>query len=530
MLSTTSSKDSKSFRKDRKSFPAAEAGLKTRLHQRLTILILSVAVAACAARKPPALAPATASPLTALRLDLSAIFSAPEFDRATWGVSMRSIDRDEVLFDLNATKLMMPASNMKILTLAAVAERLGWDYTFETTVMTAAPVEDGILKGDLIVVGSGDPTIGDRAADAENGHLFDEWADELSGLGIRRIDGRLIGDDSAFDDERVAAGWLWDDLAFSYAAPIGALTYDSNAVELVVRPGAAAGESAELTVRPADGGLIVENHVVTSPAGGAFSLDLQRGPGTTRLIARGAVPAATPEFARTVSVDNPTDFFLAALQRTLAAHGITVTGGALDIDTLAAPPDRSKCRVLLSHRSAPLSALAVPMMKLSFNLYADTLLKVLGASSARPGTLQDGRQVEGEVLRSWEISPDDVVLSDGSGLSRYNSVAADTIVSVLQHVARDSRHAASFEATLPVAGRDGTLENRMKGTSAEGNARAKTGSMTGVRALSGYVRSKDGEQLAFSIVINGSNLPSARIDAAVDRAIERLADFTRAVR
>lgn len=495
----------------------------------LTAVLLGATLSGCAAAKPPALAPATTSPLAALRSDLSAIFNASEFDRATWGISVRSVDTGEGLFELNSTKLIMPASNMKILTLAAAAERLGWEYTFETTVMTAATIEDGILKGDLIVVGSGDPTIGGRAADTGNGRLFDEWAEQLVGLGIRTIDGRLIGDDRAFDDDGLEAGWLWDDLAFSYAAPIGALTYESNAVELVVRPGAAAGDSAELIVSPADGGLMVENHVITSPVGGDFSLSLRRGPGTTRLIARGAVPIGTPDFARTVSVDNPTEFFLAALRRTLAAHGIIVTGPALDIDALAAPPDLSRCRVLLSHRSAPLSTLAVPMMKLSLNLYADTLLKVLGAASSRPGTLQAGRQVEGEVLRSWGVAPDDVVLSDGSGLSRYNYVTVEALVSVLQHVARDLRHAASFAATLPVAGQDGTLGSRMQGTAAEGNARAKTGSMTGVRAVSGYVRSRDDEPLAFSMVINGSSPPSARIDAAADRAIARLADFSRTV-
>ena len=496
---------------------------------KLPTLLLAATVWGCAANKLPALAPATLSPLAALRADLSAVFNAPEFDRATWGVSVRSIETNEVLFELNPKKLLMPASNMKILTLAAAADRLGWDYVFETRLMTAAAVENGVLKGDLIVAGNGDPTIGGRAADAANGHLFDRWAEELLAAGVRTIEGRVIGDDNAFDDEGVEAGWVWDDLAFSYAAPVGALTYDSNAVELVVRAGAAAGDSVDLSIRPADGGLVVENHVVTSRPGGDFSLNLRRGPGTTRLIARGEVPAGMPEFARTVSVDNPTDFFLTALHRTLAAHGITVTGPALDIDALAVAPDLSKCRVLLSHHSAPLSALAVPMMKLSLNLYADTLLKSLAASSGSPGTFQAGRRAAREVLQSWGIAPDDVVLSDGSGLSRYNSVTVDTLVSVLQHVAREARHAAPFEATLPVAGQDGTLGDRMNGTAADGNARAKTGSMTGVRALSGYVQTKDGERLAFSVVINGTNVPAASVDNAADRAVERLADFSRAV-
>jgi len=490
-------------------------------------LFLSLILSGCAAKTPPIVGPSSESAVSNLRVTLSAILNVPEFEHVSWGVAVQSIDSGDTVFALNAAKLMMPASNMKILTLAAVAERLGWDYTFETRLMTSAPIEDGILKGDLIVVGSGDPTIGHRAADTGNGRLFEAWAEQLVNAGIRRIDGRLIGDDNAFDDDGVEAGWVWDDLAYSYAAPIGALTYDSNAVELVVRPATTAGDIAQLAVRPADSGLIVENHVTTSPPGGQFSLDLRRGPGTSRLVARGAVPVGTAEFARTVSVDNPTDFFVTALQRALVGHGITISGPALDIDAMTPPPDLSACRVLISHRSAPLSTLAVPMMKLSLNLYADTLLKVLGASAGETGTVETGRQVVRSVLQSWGIAADGVVLSDGSGLSRYNFVTVETLVSALRHVAREPRHAVPFESTLPVAGQDGTLANRMKGTAAEGNAHAKTGSMTGVRGLSGYVRTRDGERLAFAMLANNFNIPSARIDAAADRAIEQLAQFTR---
>jgi serine-type D-Ala-D-Ala carboxypeptidase/endopeptidase (penicillin-binding protein 4) len=489
--------------------------------------LLSLILSGCAATTPPTVGPPSEPAVATLRSTLSAILNVPEFEHVSWGVVVQSIDTGDTMFALNPAKLMMPASNMKILTLASGAERLGWDYTFETRLMTAGPVEDGILKGDLIVVGSGDPTIGDRAADSENGHLFEVWAKQLVNAGIRRIDGRLIGDDNAFDDDGVEAGWTWDDLAYSYAAPTGALTYDSNAVELVVRPAMVAGEPAELVVRPAEGGLTVENQVVTSPPGAGFSLDLRRGPGTSRLVARGAVPVGTAEFTRTVSVDNPTDFFVTALQRALVGHGITISGPALDVDAMTPPPDLSACRVLISHKSAPLSTLAVPMMKLSLNLYADTLMKVLGASAGGTGTVETGRQVVRSVLQGWGIAADGFVLSDGSGLSRYNFVTVETLVSVLRHIAREPRHAAPFESTLPVAGQDGTLANRMKGTDAEGNAHAKTGSMTGVRGLSGYVRTRDGERLAFAMLANHFNIPSARIDAAADRAIEQLAQFTR---
>jgi D-alanyl-D-alanine carboxypeptidase/D-alanyl-D-alanine-endopeptidase (penicillin-binding protein 4) len=414
---------------------------------------------------------------------------------------------------------------MKILTLAASAERLGWDYTFETRLVTSGTIEGGILKGDVIAIGSGDPSLGNRVGDG--GRIMAAWADELWNAGIHAIDGRLIGDDNAFDDDGVGAGWSWDDLAYGFAAPVGALAFDENAVELAIRPGAVTGDLAETALRPVDGGLVLDNHLTTSPPDGESFLDLRRAPGSARLLARGAVRLGRPEFVQTVSVDNPTDFFLAALQHALNARGIAISGAAMDIDFVTPPPDTRTARTLVSHRSPPLSELAMPLMKVSRNLYGETLLKTLKTPDGRAGSVQAGRDAIVEVLQGWGISRDSVILSDGSGLSRYNYVTVETLVSVLRHLAKDPRHAMPFEATLPIAGRDGTLGNRMKGTIAEGNVHAKTGTVSNVRAISGYVRTRDNEQLAFSIIANNSNAAPGEIDRAADLALERLAGFSR---
>jgi D-alanyl-D-alanine carboxypeptidase/D-alanyl-D-alanine-endopeptidase (penicillin-binding protein 4) len=488
----------------------------------LLTLALALGAGGCAAKSASL---ATASRLAALRTELATIFAAPAFERSMWGVLIQSVDTGDVLFATNPTKLMMPASNMKILVLATSAEQLGWDHTFETRLVTSGAIDGGILKGDLIAIGSGDPSLGIRVGDG--GRTLAAWADELWNAGIHTIDGRLIGDDNAFDDEGVGAGWSWDDLAYGYASPVGALAFDENAVELVIRAGVLVGDPPELVLRPVDGGLVVDNQLMTSPPSGKSELDLRRSPGSPRLTVRGAVPAGTPEFARTVSVDNPTDFFLAALRRALEARGITVTGAALDIDVVAPPPDLSHARTLVSHRSPPLSELALPLMKVSRNLYGETLLKTLKTRDGRCGSVQAGREAVAEVLGSWGISPDSVILSDGSGLSRYNYVTVETLVSVLRRLANDPRHAVPFEAALPVAGRDGTLGNRMKGTAAEGNVHAKTGSVSNVRAISGYVRTRDNERLVFSIIANNSNASPLEIDRAADRALERLAEFSR---
>ena len=224
-------------------------------------------------------------------------------------------------------------------------------------------------------------------------------------------------------------------------------------------------------------------------------------------------------------MDNPTLFFVTALRRSLVANGIDVQGPAVDIDDLDVAPVRV-ADPLVTYQSPPLSTLATTMMRLSQNLYAETLLKTLGVNGG-PGTAESGRTAVRAVLQSWNVDAGGLIQADGSGLSRYNFVTPETMVAILTHVDRDERLRSAFEATLPIAGRDGTLENRMRGTPAEGNARVKTGSLTGVRAMAGYVRSADGETLVFAILANNFQNSSSVINAACDAIVVRLASFRR---
>jgi D-alanyl-D-alanine carboxypeptidase/D-alanyl-D-alanine-endopeptidase (penicillin-binding protein 4) len=231
-------------------------------------------------------------------------------------------------------------------------------------------------------------------------------------------------------------------------------------------------------------------------------------------------------FSETASVDNPTLYFVTALRRALVANGIDVQGPAIDVDDLDAPPVRVGTPIV-THQSPPLLMLATTMMRLSQNLYAETLLKTIGADSAEPATTESGRAAVRSILQSWNIASGSLVQADGSGLSRYNLITPEAMVAILVHVNRDGRLRSGFEATLPVAGRNGTLENRMRGTPAEGNAKVKTGSLTGVRAMAGYVRTQDGETLAFTIFANNYENSSSAINAACDAIVGRLASFRR---
>lgn len=506
---------------------------RTRVGRRSAALLILVTLAACGPKTPvtrpaaPPAAPAVTPPVAPatrqqIAVDLDRIFDAPAFDRMQWAAVVQSLDSGAVLYQRNASKLLMPASNMKIVTLAAAAERLGWDHRFRTRLVTTGTIDGGVLHGDLVAIGSGDPTINGRHGGAAA--VFAAWADRLKAAGIERIDGRIVADPRAFPAEGLGAGWAWDYLGDSYAAPVSALQVNEDVAEVLVRPGRAAGDPAGVEVRPAECGLLVDNRLTTSASGEA-DVELHRLPGSNRLLVTGTVPIGAPETTRKATVDDPAGYFVRVLRASLIDRGIAVSGEAVSIEAVG-NPDLTGGRLLLEHQSPPLSVIATVLMKVSQNLYAETLLRALG--TAEGGSARAGQKVVREVLTGWGIAPDAYVLADGSGLSRYNYVCADTLVRILGVIHRDPRHRDAFQATLPVGGQDGgTIARRFKGTRAEGNVRAKTGSISNVRALSGYVTTLDGEPLVFSIIANGFTQPQETIDAATDLAVERLANVRR---
>ena len=486
---------------------------------------------ACAARSSPSLMPTIGAPMArggaarALQRDLAATFDAESFARTTWAVLVQSLDRGDVLYARNPGMLVMPASNMKIVTLATAAETLGWDHRFETRVLAAGPIAGGVLAGDLVVVGGGDPSINSR--DGAASRVFDEWARRLHESGVTRIAGRIIGDGRAFSGEPLGQGWAWDYLGYGYAAPVSALQYDENLAELAVSPGAAAGAPATIAIRPAECALEVDGAVATGPEGSPVDLDIQRAAGSNRVVVTGSVPAGAKETVRTVAVADPATAFAGNLRRALIERGIEVGGTATAIEHTSQAPDTASARLLFVHQSPPLSEVATVLMKVSQNLYAETLLRALGMRRGA-GTVAEGRKAVAEVLTAWGVPSNAYLVADGSGLSRYNYLSAEAIVRILMHIHGDARHRDLFIATLPVAGQDGgTIARRMKGTAAEGNAKAKTGSIANVRALSGFVTTRGGERVVFSILANSFSVAQSAVDDATDKAVVRLAEFRR---
>ncbi len=494
-----------------------------------------LAVYGCGGPKPVAVTPASPATLSAadrLQADLTTIFTTAQFERSFWSVLVRPVNGSASLYTLNSAKLMMPGSAMKIVTAATAAETLGWDYRFETRIVSMVPIDSGVLGDDLYIVGGGDPSISERS---DTPGTLRAIARQVREAGITRIEGGIIGDDDLFDDRGIGDGWTLDNLPYGYSAPISALEYNEGSADLLIRAGAQEGDAVTIQVRPDGTDLQVENKLVTVAESGNGALTLQRLPGSSRVLVQGQIPAKAAPFVRTASVDNPTRFFASALRKALIAEGIQVAGDAIDIDELESKPDVTRARTLVSHKSPPLGELVSSMMKVSQNQYAEILLRTLGTvglprrsgDAAEAGvTGAMGAKKAREVLQRWNIPDDSVVMADGSGLSRYNYVTSEALVRILQVMRGDARHASAFIESLPVAGRDGTLARRLAGTAAEGKVRAKTGTVDNVRAIAGYVETADGETLVFSMIANNFTVASGVIDAAADQALIRLATFT----
>ena len=443
----------------------------------------------------------------------------PGVERATWGIAVQSLARNERLFDLNPQTLMVPASVAKLVSVATAAEAVGWDYRFTTTVRAAGSVDAGVLHGDLLVVGGGDPSIGGRGGDD-----FSAWTDALKSAGIHRVDGRVVGIDDAFEEPRPGFAWSWDDLGYSTGAIFGALNLAENRLSVTVTPGAGAGAPTSLAYNVDVQDLPLTNRSVTAPAGSAPLVWPEMRPGETTLTIAGSVPAGGMPATLLVTAGNPTAWFAAMLRRRLIASGIDVTGPAADGDEInISSPDAAA--ILYTYRSHPLSDIVGPLLKDSINLYGEAVQR-LNADGPVPHTNDQALEGMKQRLLAWGIPADGFQIVDGSGLSRRDVVSAQTLLTVLVRM-YDPAGASPWMRSLPVAGIDGTLAARMKGTPGENNVHAKTGTMSNVRSLAGYVASRDGEALVFVAIVNNFEGSGAQANAALDAIAVRLASFSR---
>ena len=485
---------------------------------KLAAAIVALATLAQTAVTPP--------PHEALRRDLTAILSDRAVDHGVWSAAVHSLRHGETLYSLNSFRLQVPASNQKQLTAAVAAERLGWDYRYTTRIFATGAVDsNGALNGDLIVASDGDPTINPRHP--ERWAIFDEWGKQLAAKGIRTITGHLIGDDNAFEEPGWSPGWAWDDLAFGYGAAASALQYHENHVELLIGPGREAGARAIISVSPSGSGLIVDHQVTTAVAGEPNRIVLLRTPGSQVLTVTGHVAFGSTPITEYAAVDNPTQVYLNAMRVAFGRQGVNIERTPVDIDAARPQPDMSKATLLVEDKSPPLGEIVDVTLKWSSNIYAETMLRSMAPDGA-PKSAAGGLVALEETLNDWGIFGDYFIAKDGSGLSRYDYLSADALVWLLTYVWMDPRHADQYRAAMPLFGVNGNVANRLKDTPGGGRVWAKTGSMSQVRSLSGYLETLEGEPLVFAFIVNGFRIPSREIDAAMDKALMRLIQFEHA--
>ncbi len=417
-------------------------------------------------------------------------------------VVIRSLKTSQTLYERDPDNAMIPASNMKLLVSAAALDRLGPDFVYKTTVHSAGPASKrGVIEGDIVLVGGGDPVLETKDLTA--------FAKQIRAKGIRKVRGDVVVDDSMFDDGRLGWAWTWGDLPYYYSAEISALNLNRNVVGVRVYPGKIAGASVVVALEPPTSHVEVESTATTGEADSKKTIWVDRRLGRNVIRVGGSVPLGTkvagPEEA--ITVREPALYAGHIFKDELSKQGIVILG------RVRAGKLPAGAMLLCEHTSPPLSRILALLNKPSDNLIAEVLLKTLGSVLKGKGTAEAGREVEKEFFEEIGLDLTGFNLADGSGLSRINYVTARNIADLLTHMSKH-KHAQVYIDSLPVAGVDGTLRNRMKGTAAEKNVRAKTGYISRVSSLSGYVRTKSGEPIVFSILMNHhlcSNSPAMAV-------------------
>lgn len=455
--------------------------------------------------------------LPELQTRIAEITAKTELSSATIGVKVTSLDTGKVIFEANATKLLRPASNMKLYTVATALDKLTPDYRFVTSVYGATkPDSSGVVRGDLTIFGRGDPSF---AARFNNGDYFkgiDNLATRIVSAGVKRIEGDLVGDETYFVGPKYGSGWEWEDLTWYYGAEISPLTVNDNALDLFIKPGPAVGQPALITTGPPDPLLTIVNKVTTSAKGEKREFSIHRGLGENTITITGSIPLEDRGYTGGIGISHPALLFVYLLRNSLAQKGVVITGKSRTTGTINPPliPTSTPAGYeIATLESPPFSIIAAQTLKPSQNLYTELILRTLGKMTPPPPTMSPLRQTSEDLgleavrnfLKTIGIRAESLVLNDGSGLSRGDMITADATVQLLTFMNKH-RYADVFRAALPIAGVDGTLRNRMKGTPAENNLRAKTGSLSSAASLGGYVTTAAGEKLAFAVIVN--NYPS----------------------
>jgi len=440
---------------------------------------------------------------------LNRLLDTPPFDRASWGVVVADTT-GKVLFERNPDRLVVPASNAKLVVTSTALGLLPIDFHITTSVYGTGPVVNGELHGDLVVYGRGDPMYSQHCYGPDTlsiGVCDSMWtrmemlADSIVKRGgVTQVDGAIVGDGSYFEDALVNGDWSSYDLNWWYAAPVSGLGFNDNSLNISWRAGAKPGAPAVVHFAPDLDNFQFENRSRTVDSSTSTTIDYFRVPGTMQIWAEGAVSLASPGRTEYFAVPDPNLYFAQALRAALARRGVSVGGPSKSVTDSMIYRDARSQPWIAQIASRPLSDLIYPILNSSQNWFAEMLLKVVGRERGASGSWDGGLAVERAFLRdSVKVDTTAFSLADGSGLSASNLITPRAFVQILRYVRRLPAHAAFLKA-LPRAGQAGSLKDRFVGTAIEGKVQAKTGSINHVNSLSGFVQQRDGKTVIFSIV------------------------------
>jgi D-alanyl-D-alanine carboxypeptidase/D-alanyl-D-alanine-endopeptidase (penicillin-binding protein 4) len=460
----------------------------------------------------------------AIQTRVAQCLKKPGIRSTLWGIEVVDPATGKVLLSVNPERPFLPASVLKVVTTAAALEKLGPGFQFRTSVYASGHVNsEGVLEGDLVLVGRGDPNLTGSEGNFLDRPALQELAEKLQAMGIREIEGDIVGDDSYFDTRTHGQRWTSQDLRTFYGAPVSALGINNNVVWIHARP-TKTGQRVHVSADPPSSYFSFQNSATTGKAKSKKTIHARAIPGTRKVVVSGNLPAGR-SYSHYVLVERPAEFAAALLKEELRRCQVSVTGGvrAIHFGDIALD-EREAWNGLAEHLSPPLVRALEIINKRSENLHAEMLLRVLGAEFRGVGTDELGVQVVRDFLMEAGIDDNKVSLRDGSGLSRENLLTPRFQTSLMLYLSRQS-YFDLFVNTLAVSGVDGTLKHRLISREVKGAIFAKTGSLNGVAALSGFMTTHSGRNLVFSIFANNARASMTRIRKTIDEICSLLVNL-----
>ena len=466
--------------------------------------------------------------------EIKTIFDNQIFYNVFVGIRIEKLN-GEIICDINGHKNFIPASNMKIYTTASAADLLGPDFQYETQLLALGEISKGKLNGNLLIIGSGDPSLGSWHIPEGNDSsiLFHSWAEKIKARGINEITGDIIGDGRVFTNEYYCGDWDFEDLPYWYAAGTSGLVVEENCFRFITAPGKNVGDKALIKLIPDTKYVTVVNNTETVASGGQRTADIVfRGTDQNIVHFAGTIPIDEQPFQQRGSVWDGVLYTVFLFKEALEKEGIKIKGNAINIRSLKDLSAIDNCpsnkQILIDlHKSSPLSELIKIVNKQSHNFFADQILRTIGSKIKNDGSYKGGSNAVREWLKKIGVPQTEAFLMfDGSGLARRNSIQPQQTCSLLRYVYNKESVRKAFYDSLAIAGVNGDLSYRMKESPLKGNLRAKTGLIGQVRSFSGYVQDADGEMLVFGFMINQMFIDYTEVDKFIDLACVLLGNYS----